>query len=650
MSSLILRTLSLVLLLTPVSADAEWIAGGIPLTTKDLQQSRAQVVADGEGGVIVVWDDLDGRDIYAQRVDQNGNVLWTPGGVPVCACIGDQTSPRAISDGNGGAIITWTGNESGEAIVAARIDADGNVLWSSMVSTSVFISAGGTEYDVAADASAYPREYDIAPDGLGGIIFAWGGVNIVAQRLNSDGQLQWSEVYPGGGHAVCLAIENQFAPHIVPDGDGGAIIGWADKRRTDFFEVHTDTYMQRLDKFGTAQLAIDGIPLITDISSHDFAPGTGGDAALVLGGLDPPTIDVWARRFDASGNFEWPWVAVCNAQGEQTGVYMVSDGDDGFLVIWRDSRNGNIDAYAQRLAPDGSAVWPENGVVLAEGPGDQLGSDPVADGEGGLISIVGGYCCGSLRVQRIDPTGQRPWGNQGVFLNENSIQLDASVALAGDGGVYCAWSDYRNGNWDVYLQRFDIQTGQFGGPLTVAITSFEAESRAGHVVLRAAFSPTLAIERVNVYRTGENGTQHLLTSVEPNFPDHFEFVDDDVVPEKTYQYQLGVVDGDGEFLSAVESVTIPRPAFALAQNQPNPFNPTTSIRFTLAQRARASIVVYDAEGRRVRTLFDGMEDAGEHFVEWNGRDANGAIAGSGVFFYRLTVGKQTETKKMVLLK
>jgi hypothetical protein len=89
---------------------------------------------------------------------------------------------------------------------------------------------------------------------------------------------------------------------------------------------------------------------------------------------------------------------------------------------------------------------------------------------------------------------------------------------------------------------------------------------------------------------------------------------------------------------------------ALRQNYPNPFNPTTTICFTLLERTRVTLSIYDVGGRLVRTLVD--ETMGEGYQErsWDGKDASGSQVGSGVYFYRLTAGDRTLTKKMVLLK
>ncbi len=91
-------------------------------------------------------------------------------------------------------------------------------------------------------------------------------------------------------------------------------------------------------------------------------------------------------------------------------------------------------------------------------------------------------------------------------------------------------------------------------------------------------------------------------------------------------------------------------ATSLAQNVPNPFNPATTIHFTLADRSRATVDVFDAGGRWLRTLLDEERAAGAQQVRWDGRDAHGDAVSSGVYFYRLTAGGVSQAKKMVLLK
>ena len=104
--------------------------------------------------------------------------------------------------------------------------------------------------------------------------------------------------------------------------------------------------------------------------------------------------------------------------------------------------------------------------------------------------------------------------------------------------------------------------------------------------------------------------------------------------------------GPGGVLLTEQSGQVQLPAeFALSQNHPNPFNPKTTIEFSLPEAARVELVIFDTQGRRVATLADGDFAAGPHALHW---DASGEA--SGVYFYRITAGELRETRRMILLK
>ena len=98
-------------------------------------QYNHQMVTDGAGGAIITWQDYRDRygtmsDIYAQRIDWKGKVLWTLDGVVVSIAPNDQVNPKMVTDGSGGAIIIWEDSRNGNVdIYSQRIDADGNLLW-----------------------------------------------------------------------------------------------------------------------------------------------------------------------------------------------------------------------------------------------------------------------------------------------------------------------------------------------------------------------------------------------------------------------------------------------------------------------------------------------------------------------------------------
>jgi formylglycine-generating enzyme required for sulfatase activity len=88
----------------------------------------------------------------------------------------------------------------------------------------------------------------------------------------------------------------------------------------------------------------------------------------------------------------------------------------------------------------------------------------------------------------------------------------------------------------------------------------------------------------------------------------------------------------------------------LDQNIPNPFNPTTTIRFTLPSRASVTLSIFDTTGRLVRTLVDGVEEPGTHSRTWDGHDNSGTSVRSGIYFYQVRANSHLESRRMLLLK
>ncbi len=95
---------------------------------------------------------------------------------------------------------------------------------------------------------------------------------------------------------------------------------------------------------------------------------------------------------------------------------------------------------------------------------------------------------------------------------------------------------------------------------------------------------------------------------------------------------------------------IPVAVNALNGNYPNPFNPTTTISFSIKDSSPVSIEIFNLKGQKVKTLVDQPMTAGSHSVVWNGNDNNNQNVSSGVYYYRMTSGKYSATKKMVLMK
>jgi flagellar hook assembly protein FlgD len=90
--------------------------------------------------------------------------------------------------------------------------------------------------------------------------------------------------------------------------------------------------------------------------------------------------------------------------------------------------------------------------------------------------------------------------------------------------------------------------------------------------------------------------------------------------------------------------------FKLHQNSPNPFNPSTTIRYDLPEGSITVLRIYNLLGEEIIKLIDEFQSAGSHIINWDGNNENGIPVNSGLYLYSLTCNNLSKTKKMLLLK
>lgn len=192
----------------------------------------------------------------------------------------------------------------------------------------------------------------------------------------------------------------------------------------------------------------------------------------------------------------------------------------------------------------------------------------------------------------------------------------------------------------------------------VELAAFTAVSRDGQIDLTwktATESNNLgfALER---RLEGESGWQQIafITGHGTTSTAHsYGWVDSDL-PPGVIHYRLKQVDtgGKANYFTPL-TVTVKAPAtWQLAQNFPNPFNPATTIVYQIPESAagRVALTIYDLLGRHVRQLVLGEAKAGYHRIEWDGRDDQGLMSGSGVYMYILSGGERQIVRKMIKLQ
>ncbi|MBL7959561.1 fibronectin type III domain-containing protein [bacterium] len=450
------------------TVDAQWNndpAQGLPVSTALYEQGFKQMVSDGADGAIITWQDSSaatGFDIRAQRFNNLGVAQWATNGIIVCNAAGDQFRPDIVSDGSGGAIITWYDQRNGTTnsdIYAQKVTSTGSLAW----------AANGVAICTAANNQLLPS---LASDNNGGAIIAWQDFrsattyDIYAQRIGSAGAVMWN----ADGVVVSNAASNQTTVAITTDGSAGAIMMWSDIRNGN-----NDIYAQRCNSLGDVQWTVNGVPVCSEpgiqISHVIKRDGSGGAFVCWADGRSDAKYDIYAQHLNSSGVNQWiidGAIVVAGANRQQT-PRLETDGQGGIIVVWQDSSaTTGYDIRAQRLNAAGSPQWIAQGVVVCAAANDQINVRVDDDGRGGIIAAWSDKRNGTdynIFAQRILGNGTPHWATDGVVIcsapNDQNFSRQVSTSLAGS---IISWNDNRTDAYgDIYAAMVDSNGVLVGG-------------------------------------------------------------------------------------------------------------------------------------------------------------------------------------------
>ena len=477
-----LTTIALVLLIpiSPCYAGVMWEENGVAICTAANDQAEMQMTTDGSGGAIITWFDsrnsgTTGADIYAQRVDSSGSALWTADGVVICSATGDQYYSEITSDGSGGAIITWFDlrnyGTTGADIYAQRVDSSGSILWTA--DGVPICTAAGDQWTARITSDGSGGAIITWRDGPGS---GTTGADIYAQRVDSSGSTLWT----ANGVPICANEDGQTRPRITPEGSGGAIITWLDYRNSG--TTGLDIYAQRVDSSGNRQWEhptipgdYDGVPICTATNEQQSAEittdGSGGAIITWFDYRDSATTgwDIYAQGVDSSGNTKWTenGVPICIEERAQYPSWITTDGSGGAIITWddyRDSLTTGADIYAQRVDSSGNRQWEHptlpgdyDGVPICTAGENQYYPEVTTDGSGGAIITWKDERAtnGDIYAQSVNSSGEPEWNLDGVSIcAAANKQTFPKIIPSGSGDAIIAWEDERSGtDTDIYVQR-----------------------------------------------------------------------------------------------------------------------------------------------------------------------------------------------------
>lgn len=467
-----------------------------------------------------------------------------------------QLAPAAAMANDGSFVITWYDERNDKSdIFAQRYEAAGTRIAANFQVTD--ISSSKSHY--------YPMEPNIAIDMNRNFIIAWddfrSSADIYAQRYQNSG-LPISSNFKAHDS---LSLHG-FASAVAMNGAGAFALAWVD---------NSASYFQRFDQEGQR---LGEVIKMTNPDEYFNSPAIllDEDSNLITIGLGisySNSSSIYSQRFNSSGLPHGSALKISSANTGAGGGYTyfnmtatATDAYGNYIVVWRDSRNGNADIYAQRFDSSGTALG-DNFKV-----NDDLGV---------------------------------------------AAQSAPSTAMDLPGNCIIVWTDKRDGNSDIYGQFYDKDGKAIGSNYKVTRETNASNQSA----------PSVAMKDGKILTVWQDDRESSRGS--------------DIWANIT-EYSIS---GVGQ----VEDLTVPG-KIMLSQNYPNPFNPSTRINYWLSESSMTELAIFNSTGQRIVTLISTHQPAGFHTAFWNGCNEKGVQAPSGIYLAKLFSMNSVKVKKMIYIK
>ncbi|MDP8237557.1 MAG: hypothetical protein P9X24_00575 [Candidatus Hatepunaea meridiana] len=370
---------------------------GVPVcAVQHCRSDDIRVLEDSNNGCFIIW--RDGRrgdmgDIYGMHVTGDGVMdrNWEENGIPIVRAVGGQRQQNLCSDGDGGMIVCWQDGRDDDDynVWVQRVTEEGELLWGDGI--------------IVCNNREYQELPKICSDRSGGAFVVWvnyrdfgrSNKDIYTQRVNSDGEL----LYGDEGAVICGVDEEQHIAQIVISNEGSAIVCWEDKRNDrDTYDIYVMRISgeEELVREWEPEACVPVVVAERNQMQVSISPDGNGGAYIVWEDERErpfPELDIWTQRLNSDGDPVWDenGIPVCAGDGCQSSpvIYLT---DRSCTFVWGDSRTGGGGIYAQQFSPEGRRLWEDDCLAFEDsisGNANSLKLMPRDDGSFVLVWLDG---------------------------------------------------------------------------------------------------------------------------------------------------------------------------------------------------------------------------------------------------------------------
>lgn len=448
----------------------DWQENGVPIRQGYHIEWQRTADVGGSGEVIFAWSDTrdGGRDIYAKKIDSEGNDFdgWDSQGQIVVKAPGRQEDPQLVSDGDGGAYVIWKDYrdepDDGD-FYAQHILSDGSLAWNEL----------GVPLTTVSGKQTSPN---LCVDGQGGAFAIWkdeSGSGVPPVYGTHLGPNEEDVLNPGIGVELISSNLNFGGVSLEVAAPGSAMLVWSYTNSND----EDDIYGQRINTncdllwSNSGNTSNEGIPVSAGLGNQSFPRVTYYSetvSALVWEDDRSGNDDIYAQFVNMDGSLVFNEdLLVCSANDRQYKP-RVKSGPDGAYVVWSDRRESdfiddNNHIYIQKISPNG-LEWSEEVAIGIDSETVSFGVDhkdarlSSNGGGGAFITWMSNLNDDKYDIffQNVNSDGSLDFGINGKAITiGNKTQEGPIVRPDLNLGAFIVWGDYRTGSPGVYVQHID---------------------------------------------------------------------------------------------------------------------------------------------------------------------------------------------------